>query len=142
MHWSIFRFFTETFCGELRGSASGCLLVGQRQSLCGELAFDISSRLYHSDSSAAAICWTVASFVGSFAKKIQNETVERDLIQKWSWIMRKGMAVISAGVLVRVLACTVQAADSRWHEYQSDNFTLHSDISSRAAQTMLADFET
>lgn len=56
--------------------------------------------------------------------------------------MRKGMAGISVGVLMLVLACTVQAADSRWHEYQSDNFTLHSDISSRAAQTMLADFET
>ncbi|HHX81369.1 MAG TPA: hypothetical protein GX696_00110, partial [Pseudomonadaceae bacterium] len=56
--------------------------------------------------------------------------------------MRKGRAGVSVGVLMLVLACTVQAADSRWCEYQSDNFTLHSDISSRAAQSMLADFET
>src|SRR5690606_10396692 len=55
--------------------------------------------------------------------------------------MGKGMAAGLAGVLALVLACAVQAADSSWHEYQSDNFTLHTDLSDRAARRMLSDFE-
>lgn len=56
--------------------------------------------------------------------------------------MGKGIAVHLVGVLSLVLAASVQAADSKWYEYQSDNFTLHTDLNEVAARRMLSDFET
>lgn len=54
--------------------------------------------------------------------------------------MGKGIAVHLVGVLSLVLAASVQAADSKWYEYQSDNFTLHTDLNEVAARRMLSDF--
>src|SRR5690606_32182042 len=60
----------------------------------------------------------------------------------WRLVMGKGIAVHLVGVLSLVLAASVQAADSKWYEYQSDNFTLHTDLNEVAARRMLSDFET